>query len=457
MVRTRIAPSPTGADIHIGNLYTALINWTYARKNNGQFIIRIEDTDRTRYVEGAEKQIITTLKRFGIESDEPIQRQSDHRKIYQEAAKKLVEKGHAYYCFCTPQRLSDLRAHQQAKKMQPKYDRHCMQLSPIEINSLLEKGTLYVIRLKIPNGTTTFTDVVRGTITVSNDTIDDQVLLKSDGYPTYHLGVVVDDHRMKISHIIRAEEWISSTPKHVILYNALEWELPVFVHVPILRNPDKSKLSKRKNPVWSSWYLDQGYLPEAVCNFLSLMGWSHPDGKEIFSRDEFISVFDIKDLQAVGPVFDTKKLTWMNGEYIRAMTQEELAHRLSSFFGTTYSSELIRQTVPLVQERIKTLREYNDYCEFFLSPPHDYAIAMPPHRETLMEVKQALEGAVWDDSIGQTLEKVALSLNMKNREFFTVLRVAITGKQISPPLNESMLILGKKECISRINLAIAAP
>ena len=323
MIRTRIAPSPTGSDVHVGSIVAALMNWAWAKKNHGQFIIRIEDTDQTRIVIGGEKKMLDTLNRIGLIADESPQvggpyapyRQSERLKIYKHYAEELVNKGHAYYCICTSQRLIKMREEQQKNKQVPKYDRHCLAHQD-EIKNQIKKDNniKYVIRLKIPdNQEIIINDVVRGEIKFHTKDIDDQVLLKSDGYPTYHLGVVVDDHLMNISHVIRGEEWLPSTPKHIIIYRAFGWKLPIFAHISLLRNPDKSKLSKRKNPVWTSWYLDQGILPEALLNYLAHMGWSHPKSKDIFTLDEYKSVFDIKDIQKTAPIFDPVKLEWMNG------------------------------------------------------------------------------------------------------------------------------------------------
>ncbi|MGB4966338.1 MAG: glutamate--tRNA ligase, partial [Microgenomates group bacterium] len=339
MVRTRIPPSPTGNDLHIGNLYSALINWAYAHKHNGQFIVRIEDTDRTRFVEGAAEQILATLRAYDLEPDEDMIKggpfgpyiQSQRLDLYKKYAQQLISQGDAYYCFCSEDRLNELREQARAQKRQPKYDRHCLKLSATEIQDKLNENTSYVIRLRIPDGSTTYKDTIRGEITIDNSTLDDQVLIKSDGYPTYHMAVVVDDHLMEISHVIRAEEWMASVPKHVILYDMLKWELPIFTHLPLLRTPEKGKISKRKGAVWASWYLEEGYLREAVLNYLALMAWSHPDQKEIFSLDEYIKVFDLKDINPSAPIFDVVKLTWMNGEYIRKIGPEELSKKLLEF------------------------------------------------------------------------------------------------------------------------------
>lgn len=460
MVRTRIAPSPTGEDIHIGNLYTALINWAYAKKHKGQFILRIEDTDCERLIKGAEEKILHSLERYGLTPDESPKvggsygpyRQSERLVIYKKYAEELVREGAAYYCFCTKERLESLRKQQQAEKKIPKYDRHCLQVqSP---KSKVKSRQPYVIRLKIPDNTDiVFDDVIRGKIKFNSSDLDDQVLLKSDGYPTYHLAVVVDDHLMKISHVIRAEEWISSTPKHVLLYEALGWEKPVFAHLPILRNPDRSKLSKRKSPVWASWYLKQGFLPEAVLNYLSLMGWSHPAGKEIFSLDEFVKVFDLKDVKPVGPAFDPVKLEWMNGAYIRQLKVQSLKSKVYEFYEQKYDQAMIEKTIPLIQERIKKLSDYLPLCEFFFKRPATYEVDLSAEKDLLQKMHHRLERINdWRaDAIGSAMQNLAKELAVKNNQFFMVLRVVITGRKISPPLNESMVMLGKAECLVRLS------
>ncbi|TSC53768.1 MAG: glutamyl-tRNA synthetase, partial [Microgenomates group bacterium LiPW_16] len=318
-VRVRIAPSPTGEDLHIGNVYTALINYVFAKQNKGKFIIRIEDTDRTRLVPGAEEKILDSLCWLNLPYDEGPDiggpyapyRQSERLPVYQKLAQELIKVGAAYYCFCTHETLEEMRKTQQEKREPPRYDQRCRRLDIKEVKSRLQKGEPHVVRLKVPQaGQTKFNDLIRGEISFENGLLDDQVLLKSDGYPTYHLAVVVDDYLMKISHVIRAEEWISSTPKHILIYKALGWEPPVYAHLPLLRNPDRSKLSKRRNPVWVSWYRKQGYLPEAILNYLALMGWAHPEGKEIFPLEEFIKKFKLEKVQTTGPVFDLTKLEW---------------------------------------------------------------------------------------------------------------------------------------------------
>ncbi len=461
MVRTRIPPSPTGNDLHIGNLYTALINWTYARKHNGQFVVRIEDTDRERFIEGAAEQILKTLRAFGLDPDEDMIKggpygpyiQSQRLELYEKYAKQLVMQGDAYYCFCTTERLQEIREKAQQEKRQPKYDRHCLSLSGEEIERRLADKVPHVIRLRIPDGSTSYTDLIRGTITIENETLDDQVLLKSDGFPTYHLAVVVDDHLMEISHVIRAEEWMASLPKHIILYDMLKWELPIFAHVPLLRTPEKGKISKRKGAVWASWYIGEGYLPEAILNYLALMAWSHPDQKEIFTLDEYMRVFDLKDINPSAPIFDVVKLTWMNGEYIRAMDVGKLKSLLSNFHAGKYSNELIEKTIPLVQERIKTLKEYDDYAQFFIEAPKEYEVDISKYSDLFEKTTAALSLLnSWSaQEIGEVMLKVAQELGLKNSEYFMAMRVVITGKKVSPPLNESMELLGKEEVLKRLH------
>ncbi|MEK7071136.1 MAG: glutamate--tRNA ligase [Patescibacteria group bacterium] len=461
-VRTRIAPSPTGEDLHIGNLYTGLLNYAFAKKHNGQFIIRIEDTDRSRLIEKAEGRILDGLKQFGLIYDEGPDvggasgpyRQSERVDTYHIYAKELLEKGSAYYCFCTKDRLDKLRKKQQADKQMPRYDKHCLQHTK-DAQKRVDQGEQYVIRLNVPEKKEiAFNDLLRGEIKIKSENVDDQVLMKSDGFPTYHLAVVVDDHFMKISHVIRGDEWISSTPKHILLYEAFGWEKPIYVHTPLLRNADKSKFSKRKNPVWAHWYLEHGFLPEAVINYLSLMGWSHPKQKEIFDIDEFISVFDPKDMHVVGPVFDIVKLEWMNGEYIRKANNEELTTKIYEFYKGKYAEEMIEKTVPLVKERMKRLTEYATLCEFFYKSPEEYQIDLKSHKNIISKMHDELKKLKeWNaEAIGHAMQELAAKEKMKNSEFFMILRIVISGKKITPPLNESIELLGKAESLKRLSV-----
>ncbi len=459
MIRTRIAPSPTGKDVHIGSVATALMNYAWAKKNGGQFIIRIEDTDQSRLVPGGEAKMLKTLQELGIVADEsPLiggpyapYRQSERLDIYKKYASELVEKGKAYYCTCTSERLTEMRLAQQKEKKVPKYDRHCLNRQE-EVKKEIEKGSKYVIRLLIPDIEVVFTDLVRGEVRFHSSSLDDQVLLKSDGFPTYHLGVVVDDYLMKITHVLRGEEWLPSTPKHIIIYKALGWEPPQFGHVSLLRNPDKSKLSKRKNPVWASEYVEKGIFPEALLNYLALMGWSHPEGKELFTLEEYIRVFDIKDIQTTAPVFDTAKLEWMNGEYIRQMKVDDLKSKVGKYIGDSYDQLIVEQSIPLVRERMKKLSDYIPLCDFLFHKPTSYEVDLSKYKEVISTICKQLSSV--DDfsaeKVGFVMGECAKQLEMKNSEFFMILRVVITGKKISPPLNESMVILGKEECLKRL-------
>lgn len=457
-VRTRIAPSPTGQDLHIGNAYTALINYVYAKKSGGQFIIRIEDTDRTRFVDGSEKRILQSLEWLGIPHAEgpdnggPFApyRQSERLSLYAQYAKTLIEASHAYYCFCTSERLEEMRKNQEARKLPPMYDGLCKHIPKDEAQKKVDEGARYVIRLDVPEtGVTNFVDVVRGEISFENALIDDQVLLKSDGFPTYHLGVVVDDHLMKISHIIRGEEWISSTPKHILLYTFFGWDLPVFAHVSLLRNPDKSKLSKRKNPVWASWYIEEGFLPEALRNYLSTMAWAFPDGRDIFSTDEMTEAFTLERLQTTAPVFSLEKLRWVNGEYLRSYELSAVSRKLFDFYDKKYPIEMIEKIWPLVRDRMKTLKEFESLAGFFFEVPTQFEVEVK--KELLEQVKKALESSEWNhDAMEKSIREVAENAGLKPKDLFMTLRVAVTGKTVGPPLLESLELLGKVKTLVRL-------
>lgn len=457
-VRTRIAPSPTGVDLHIGNAYTALINWVFAKKHDGQFIVRIEDTDRTRLVAGSEDSILASLNWLGISHDEGIDvggpygpyRQSERLDIYKKHAEELIAKGHAYYCFCTPDRLNEMRKKQESEHKPPMYDGLCKSLNPVESKKRVDNGEKHVIRLNVPDdGVTSFTDLIRGEISFENVLLDDQVILKSDGFPTYHLGVVVDDHIMQVSHIIRGEEWISSTPKHILLYQFFGWDLPKFAHMPLLRNPDKSKLSKRKNPVWLSWFRTQGFLPEAIRNYLALLAWAHPEGKELFDMDEMTRVFDLSQIQTTAPVFDVEKLRWMNGEYLRKAQRATLASQLYEFFEKKYPQEKIDQILPLVVERMKTLAEFEGLVGFFFDRPKEFE--KPLQKDLVVIVKQALVSVEWNHAaMEESIRAASEKADQKAKDVFMTLRLAVTGKTVGPPILESLELLGKEETLARL-------
>lgn len=467
-VRTRIAPSPTGI-AHLGTAYTAMRNLAIARQNKGQFIVRIEDTDRERYVEGAVDVIFDAMKWLNLGNDEGPNvgglfapyTQSERLPLYQEHVKTLIENGKAYYCFCTKERLDQVRAEQQAKKELPRYDKFCRNTPLADAKKRVVDGEKYVIRLKVPEtGVTICQDVVRGPIEFQNSGIDDQVLLKSDGYPTYHLGVVVDDHLMQITHIIRGEEWLSSTPKHVLIYEAFNWELPIFAHLPVIRNKDHSKMSKRKNDVSILSHRDKGYLPEAINNFLALMGWSHPEKKEIFSLDEFLKLFTLERITLTAPVYDIEKLNWINGMYIREMDDSELTKRLAPFVPADCPKDMIAQILPLIKERLVTLKDFEELTTFFY---RDIVVdqTLLTKKSTVEEVKVQLAAtksalSLIDDkdwtseNIEQKVRSLAETNGWKPGQYFMMLRVAVTGKTATPPLFETMQVLGRKKCLQRL-------
>jgi len=474
-VRVRVAPSPTG-DPHVGTGYVALFNYAFARQQGGKFVLRIEDTDRTRSTAESEAAIFAALRWLGIQCDEGPDvggpfgpyRQSERSGIYREHAQVLLDRGASYRCFCTPERLDELRTKQRAAKLSLlKYDRLCLSLPDTEVQRRVAAGEPHVVRLKIPEGQTSYRDRLRGTITFQNETIDDQVLLKSDGFPTYHLANVVDDHLMAITHVCRAEEWITSTPKHVLLYAAFGWEMPEFIHMPLLRNADRSKISKRKNPTSLDWYRAQGYLPEALLNFLALMGFSMPDEREIFSVAEMIETFSWDRVKTSGPVFDLAKLDWLNGEYIRKLSLDALTDRLIAFDPKAKAADpaYVRAIVPLIRERIKKLSEFEDWAAYLFADDLTYdpalLIAKKSTREEALAVLDAAVGAFADvaDWAAQALEEAGKAFcgqhGWKVATAFMTLRVAITGRTASPPLFESMAVLGRERCLNRIQRAAA--
>ena len=483
-VRTRIAPSPTG-EPHIGNLYVALINWAFARQQGGQFLVRIEDTDRARFVEGAEQMFLRAIEWLGLDYDEgpdkggPVgpYRQSERADLYLKHADQLIASGRAYRCFCTPERLKDIRDERQKGGEATGYDRRCRAIDPDEAARRASCGEPHTVRLAVPlDGETAFTDGLRGPVVFENARIDDQVLLKSDGLPTYHLANVVDDHLMGITHVIRAEEWITSTPKHVLLYAAFGWDPPLFYHMPLIRNPDRSKLSKRKNPTNVLWYREQGYLAEAVVNFLGMLGHSMPDGREIFSREEFMREFSWDRATTTGPVFDTEKFEWLSGMWIRRLAPEDLAAQLTdegfmpAELTEKYDEADVRKIVSLVQERLRRLGEFADSTAFFISPlPYDSQDLVPTKGKKKTPIKTATETRAALEQLRSRLAEaepwkaetpeaacraLAETIGWKAGDLFMSLRVAITCRKISTPLFETMEILGKRECLERLDEAL---
>lgn len=466
MIRTRIAPSPTG-NPHIGTIYQALFNYAFAKGHEGKFIVRIEDTDRARLVEEAEEKIYAALDWFSLYEDESPRKggeyapykQSERLALYQKYAKELVAQSKAYYCDCTPQRLEEVRKKMQSEKKTPMYDGHCRELGK-------KSG---VIRLKIiPGQTYTWRDGIRGEITfeTSKDNlslIDDQVLLKSDGFPTYHLAVVIDDHLMEITHAVRGEEWIPSTAKHVILYHYFGWEeeMPLFFHTPLLRNPDKSKLSKRHGHTDVTWYREEGFLPQAILNFLGLMGWTHPEEKEIFSLTDFIKLFELKDIRAVGPIFDLTKLTWMNGVYIREMPISDLAKVIKEYqfqFGEqkdifhSLEEKKLHQIVSLAQSRINTLKEFYPLMKHFL-PESQFVLSNDKDKEIAQSLQEEFE-KINDWNRDTILESLRIVLK-KHSIRMPILYTMITGQERGLPLPESLEILGKEVTLSRLKKTVS--
>ena len=472
-VRTRIAPSPTG-DPHVGTAYVALFNYAFARQNGGRFILRIEDTDRGRSTLESEAMILDALSWLGLEWDEGPDvggphgpyRQSERTEIYREHVDQLVASGAAYPCFCTRERLETLRAEQKAAKEQFGYDRHCRALDPDDVRRRVDAGEPHVIRLAMPtSGETVANDLLRGEISIANAQVDDQVLLKSDGHPTYHLANVVDDHLMEITHVIRAEEWISSLPKHIRLYEAFGWTPPVFCHLPLLRNADRSKISKRKNPVSLDHYRQTGVLPEALVNYLALMGWTMPDERDQFTLAEFIAELRLDDISLGGPVFDLEKLRWLNGKYIRDLPLEEFLERLR---GGVLSDDYLLRILPLVQERVDTLADFVPYAEFFFVDDVEYDPTALPKMvaknhtapQTAKAFRLLLENDLdpileWEaEKIEEAVRGFCEENDWPPKELFMPVRVALTGRTATPPLFETMEVLGKARCRSRLRRAI---
>ncbi len=476
--RVRIAPSPTG-DPHVGTAYIGLLNYIFAAQRGGQFVLRIEDTDRTRFVSTSEQMIFDALKWIGLTWHEGPDvggpfgpyRQSERTEIYREHADILLANGSAYRSFETAEELEEMRRQQTAAKVPPRYNGAHRELSETQISAFTAEGRPSVIRLKVPaNGSTTFRDELRGDITFDHTNVDDQVLMKSDGFPTYHLANVVDDHLMGISDVIRAEEWISSTPKHVLLYKAFGWELPQFWHMPLLRNVDKSKISKRKNPVSLVYYRESGYLPKAMLNFLGLMGggMAQPTEQEIVSRGlntkegdifslaEMIEKFDFKRISLGGPVFDLVKLKWLNGEYLRKLSPEQF---LATLRETIFSDAYLSAVAPLVQTRLETLGQFGDMTGFLFSDnvmPAE-SVFLPKKRtieETLLfaaDQLATLEAVAWDAaSIEADLKQLGESRQWSVKENFMLLRAIISGSTTSPPLVESLVVFGKARSLDRM-------
>lgn len=469
-VRTRIAPSPTG-DPHVGTAYIALFNLCFARQHGGSFVLRIEDTDRVRSTKKSEDDILAALKWLHLDWDEGPDkggefgpyRQSERTEIYKQHVDILLEKGGAFHCFCTAERLDELRKRQMAEKQQVGYDGYCLHLGEVEVHEKLKSNQAHVIRLKVPlEGVCVIKDMLRDDVEIDWQQVDMQVLLKSDGLPTYHLANVVDDHLMEISHVIRGEEWISSAPKHLLLYQYFDWEPPVFCHMPLLRNADKSKLSKRKNPTSIGYYQRMGYLAEAVTNYLGLMGWSMPDGNEMFSLTEMIEHFDLNRVSLGGPVFDTEKLDWLNGRYIReSLSDEEFLQRFSDW---AFRPHIIKQIVPLIKQRVEKFSDVVPLTAFFFSGLPEITEASFEHKKLKRDdSKKILQFIAWQmeemeawhrDHIEQDLVELAKKMEYPVRDFLFPLFITIAGTAVSTSVIDSIAVLGLDITRARLRYAI---
>ena len=478
-VRVRFAPSPTG-EPHIGNIRTALFNWLFARRHGGDFVVRVEDTDQERLVPGALDAVLESLDWLKIDWDEGPRVEGPHAPYvqsqrldnYKELANTLVERGHAYPCYCTRERLDQMRKEQQARKQGSGYDRRCRHLTQEQRSDLEAEGAPYVIRFATPtSGITEVEDLIRGHVEWRNELLDDFVILKSDGFPTYHLGVVTDDHLMEISHVLRAEEWLPSTPRHIQLYQALNFDPPQFGHLPIIMGPDRAKLSKRHGATALLDYREEGYLPEAMLNFMVLLGWALDDKTEVMPTDDIIKGFSLEHITKSSAIFDREKLTWMNGVYIRELPAEELAGRMLPFLERDLPSGLLpvdpdylAAIAPLVQERIKLLSDSAEMTRYFFEDLPEY------DAKTL--VQRGMDAVVTRDALEAALEKLRDSSNFENlyleemlraagqelglspRQFFGALRTAVTGRTATPPLFETMEVLGRDRVLRRLECAV---
>lgn len=476
-VRVRFAPSPTGAP-HIGNLRTALFNWLLARHTGGKFILRVEDTDQAREVENGLDLILESLRFLGLDWDEGPDiggtfgpyRQSERLDLYSHYGQELISKGAAYFCYCTPERLEQMRKEQQARGEPTRYDRRCRWYTPAERAQHEAAGEPRTIRLAVPlDGSTTLHDFIHGDITIDNRDVDDQVLIKSDGFPTYHMAVVVDDHLMEITHVMRGDDWIPSFPKHILLYRAFGWEPPLHGHLPNVLGPDKKKLSKRHGSTSVLNFRDEGYLPEALFNFLALLGWSLDDHTELFSREQLIELFTLDHVHRAPAVFDRTKLDWMNGHYIRSLDPDDLAERLLPFLtraGIAADLPSLRQLAPFVQERLKRLDEIAPLIDFLFTDTLDYdPQLLVGQKLTAAQSLAALRAArdvlktlpSFDDEerVEKSLRAAGERLGLKPAQFFGVLRVAVSGKTVSPPLAGTLKVLGREKTMERIDRALA--
>ncbi len=482
-VRVRFAPSPTGY-LHVGGLRTALYNYLFAKKQDGTYLLRIEDTDRTRYVEGAVEGLIESMEWAGITHSEGpslvdgklVEKgeygpyvQSKRLHIYKNHIDRLIEEGHAYYCFCSKERLEEVREKQKAEGITPKYDRHCRSIPLEEAKKRIENGESYVIRLKLPdNREVSFDDVVRGTVTMNTDDLDDQVLVKADGFPTYHFAVIIDDHSMGITHVIRGEEWLSSTPKHILLYEAFGWEAPKYVHLPNILNKDKKKLSKRHGDVAVHDFKKKGYLPEALVNYIALLGWTPEDNDEIMSMEDMIEKFSLERVSKSGGVFDVDKLNWINSHYIKngdidRLTKLSIPYLIEAGLMTEDEAEekfdWVKRIVKTAQERIEYLSQITEYAKGFFT--EKVVLEDEEVKETLKQehvghllniFKEKVIGAEEiNDEFGKKVFKmIQKEAGIKGKKLYMPIRAALTGQLHGPDIDQVIVILGRENIIKRI-------
>lgn len=466
MVKTRIAPSPTGY-IHIGTLRTALFNLFLAKQNGGTFLLRIEDTDRERFVEGATDSLIETMKDLGIEFDEGPYFQSERLDIYKQYAEQLIDAGHAYYDFATKEQLEKMREVQRATKQALKYDRSYAEFDKEKALSRIADGEIAVVRLKVPEGETTVKDLIRGDVTFNNSEVDDQVLMKSDGFPTYHLAVVVDDHLMEVTHVLRGEEWLPSTPKHVLLYKMFGWDAPVYAHVPLLLNADKTKLSKRQGDVAVSDYIEAGYPKDALLNFIGTLGYNPTGDREIYSMEELTKLFDVTKVNKAGAVLNREKLDWMGNQYLKTMDIEALMNEFKRFNTAPEGSNesMVKKCVHVERERASTFVELNERIQNYFQSAESVEDLSEKivwkdstKEETLAVLNEATELVSSMDlenleTIEQTIKSWIAEKDYSNGEVLSPLRLALSGMQRSASPFEYLWILGKEASLERLKVA----
>lgn len=470
-VRTRVAPSPTG-DPHVGTAYVALFNHVFAKSRGGRFVLRVEDTDQARAVAGAEERILSALRWLGVDWDEGPDvggafgpyRQSERLAEYRRLADELLANNKAFRCFCEPERLAELRRRQRAQGETSRYDGRCLALATSDARARAARGDAHVVRLAVPDdGECRFVDGLRGAVAIPWRQVDMQVLVKADGFPTYHLAVVADDHLMRITHVLRGEEWLNSMPKHMLLYEAFGWTPPAHYHLPLLRNPDGGKLSKRKNPTGIDYYRRAGYLPEALLNYLALMGWSMPDEREVFTVAELINSFDVERVSLGGPVFDLAKLNWLNGQHIRALSADQFMDRVATW---ALNRENLAPLAPLLQQRVERLCDLPPQVDYLLGArvplrPEDFAhktLAAEDCKRVLHHAAQRLdEVAEWRrDALHEALKALAAGMGVKLRDLVAPLFVALAGRPVGLPIFDSLAYLGRDLTRARLREGIAA-